>query len=163
MPHGNLPAVLGAQYSARGHAQTYVYNDAGERTYTVDNFGHITAYAYDADGWLTGVSYPLSNDLVVSALREQIAFGLVATDATGKGKWNDGLAFLKTLGVGRTEEFDAPLMSVAAISPKKVAAIPQRVGYEFVRQKGIECMPRRQDRQEWPRLVSITAAFQSTG
>ena len=74
-------------------SRAYLYNAAGERTYTVSSSGAITAYRYDAAGWLTGVSYPFTNGIVASDLATRASLGLLGAGGQGdsRGSFGDGL------------------------------------------------------------------------
>lgn len=55
----NLAQVIADTASAAaGHVITHRYDDANQRTATVDPLGHVTAYAYDARGRLAAVTHP---------------------------------------------------------------------------------------------------------
>ena len=82
-PAGELIAIRNADANSRSWdnrgpyaSEAYVYNAAGERTYTVTETGAVTAYGYDDAGRLTTVSYPLSNDIILSDLKARMAVGL---------------------------------------------------------------------------------------
>ncbi|MGA1840762.1 MAG: RHS repeat-associated core domain-containing protein [bacterium] len=54
----------------------YIYNEAGESIYQIDNEGNITAYEYDEIGRIKNVYYPYSSDKKEIDLKERIKSGL---------------------------------------------------------------------------------------
>ena len=57
-------------------SRAYVYNDDGQKSYEVDASGHVTAYAYDADGRLSQVEYPFVEDKKSVDFKERLGLGL---------------------------------------------------------------------------------------
>ena len=67
-------------------SRAYLYNDANEKTFKVDSNGHVTAYAYDADGRLSQVEYPFVEDKKSVDFKERLDLGLAPVFTTSKGR-----------------------------------------------------------------------------
>ncbi len=80
-PAGRLTEIKNEVMRGRGEqeklsSEAYLYNPAGQRTYTISSDGGITAYTYDAAGRLAQVLSPLNSAAMKADLQERLALGL---------------------------------------------------------------------------------------
>ena len=85
-------------------SEAYLYNRAGERTFTVDESGKITAYSYDDAGRLAKALYPFCSGKPAVDFRERLELGLLPSREDVKENQPAVNTKHRTTHSGQTEE-----------------------------------------------------------
>jgi len=92
------------------HSEAYLYNTAGERAFTIDGYGKVTAYIYDEAGRLAKILYPFCSGKPAADFHERLEMGLFPRFYAHDNAW--GTEKSRSEYKGKSEKntrFDLPL------------------------------------------------------